>query len=513
MTIKEDMFLSEEEGRQIGEQSTDRAGSSGIQGKKDMYEYLFENANDGIVFLDKGAVIRASNKKIEDLFGFRREEIVGRPFTDFPVFSPDDMALTLELFMDTMEGKLPPLIEFQGIHRDGNRFYLEINPTVIKQDDDTVGIIAIIRDTTARKRLEQERARLIDIIEATPDFVFTYDAEDKISYINKAGQEKLGLTATGDLTMADLPRIPETSPEQMAEGIWAGESRIRLKDDTRIHVAHVVMEHCQKKMNEPFYSMIMKDITDQKQKENHIKYLTHHLMKVQEDERARISRDLHDNLAQDLSSLKILCESLFDNEPDIPEPVRKKLADISSRFKKSIDSVREISYNLRPSSLLELGLVKALAKFSEEFPEDSFKAVFFSAGMNHVALDFDTEINLFRIVQEAFCNIKKHACAGYVSVTLTASYPKIILHIEDDGVGFDVDKRKKELIHEKRMGLTSMEERVCLLNGSFRIKSKKDVGTLIHVDIPIHDSWVSLEQAMQEIPKRGQTLPGLKQEA
>lgn len=516
MAIKEDLSLSDRRAESIDKNNSVTSVNKGIQGiqeKTDMYEYLFENANDGIVFLDNEAVIRASNKKIEDLFGYQKEEIVGRPFTQIPVFDPDDMVRTFQLFIDTIEGKLPPLIEFKGIHKNGRRFYLEINPTVIKQDEDTIGILAILRDTTARKRLEQERARLIDIIEATPDFVFTYDADNKISYINRAGLERLGLESTDGLTMADLHRIPVTSPEEVEKGIWSGESRIRLKDGTRIHVAHVVMEHCQKNMNEPFYSMIMKDMTSQKQKENHIKYLTRYLMKVQEDERARISRDLHDNLAQDLSTLKIRCESLFDNHDDIPESIQKKISGMSMLFKKSIESVREIAYNLRPSNLLELGLVKALGKFCEELKDDGLDITFFSAGMNHVTLDFDTEINLFRIVQETFSNIKKHARASRVALTLVSSYPKIILKIEDDGMGFDVEKRKKELIYEKRMGLTSIEERVCLLNGTFRIKSKIGVGTLMHVEIPIPESWDLKAHPIQDITTKGQTIPGLEQEA
>lgn len=449
------------------------------------FKTFFANANDGIIYLDSEAIIRASNKKIEELFGYSREDVIGKQFTEFDNFPPAEMENIFELFQESIEGKIPPLVEFEGFHNNGNKFFLEINPTLIKDDDELIGVLAIIRDVTSRKSVEDERARLIDIIEATPDFVFTYDANGNISYINRAGREILGITRGGDLTLVSFPGIQETISIVMEKGIWMGESNLVSKDGNIIQVSQVFMAHRGSERKAPYYSAIMRDITEQKQNEKHIKYLTHQLIKVQEDERLRISRDLHDNLAQDLSSLKILCETLFDYNPDVPDHLKNKISGMSKIFQRSIDSVRDLTYNLRPAILDQLGLMNTIYQYCEEFHDkNDIDVEFYSAGMKSLKLDFDTEINIFRIVQEALNNIKKHAQANCVKVNLISSYPTIILQIEDNGDGFELKKRKKELINEKRMGLKSIEERVGLLKGKFRIQSKKKLGTRIHVEVP-----------------------------
>ena len=104
--------------------------------------------------------------------------------------------------------------------------------------------------------------------------------------------------------------------------------------------------------------------------------------------------------------------------------------------------------------------------------------------MDQVALDNETEIQLYRIVQEVFNNIRKHAGADHIKVNLTASHPTVILQIKDNGKGFELNKRKKELIYEKRMGLKIIEERIGLINGTYKIQSKPSVGTLVHLEIP-----------------------------
>ena len=99
-------------------------------------------------------------------------------------------------------------------------------------------------------------------------------------------------------------------------------------------------------------------------------------------------------------------------------------------------------------------------------------------------LDFNTEINLYRLIQEALNNVKKHAGADRVTIRLVASFPKIILRIEDNGQGFNIEDRYTAAINEKRMGLQNMKERVSLLNGKMAINSRPMGGTKIVIEIP-----------------------------
>ena len=136
----------------------------------------------------------------------------------------------------------------------------------------------------------------------------------------------------------------------------------------------------------------------------------------------------------------------------------------------------------------QLGLVQSVFQLCEDFSENTgLKVDFQAAGMDDLRIDPDIEINLYRLFQEALNNIKKHADAQHVIIRLVASYPKIILSIEDDGRGFDVEGRLLKASREKRMGLGSMEERVSLLNGDLSIRSRLLEGTKIRIEIPLKE--------------------------
>ena len=226
------------------------------------------------------------------------------------------------------------------------------------------------------------------------------------------------------------------------------------------------------------------NITKRRQAEEHVHTLTQQLMKAQENERQRIARYLHDNVAQDLSLVKIGCETLFDNYPSIHIGIRKKTSELSTILKKSISALRNFAYDLHPPGLEQLGLVRTVYQYCEEFSEkNKINIDFFAAGMDDLTIPFDTEINLYRLIQEALWNIKKHADASHVTIKMVASFPYIILRVEDDGKGFDIKDRMVSATKEKRMGLRSMKERVSLLNGKMKIHSRLGEGTKIYIEV------------------------------
>ncbi|MBU1169852.1 MAG: response regulator [Proteobacteria bacterium] len=228
----------------------------------------------------------------------------------------------------------------------------------------------------------------------------------------------------------------------------------------------------------------VEDITHRKRSEEHIHTLTQELIKAQESERQRIARDLHDHVAQNLGALKITCNTLIMNQLDNPELMKKSIINFSEVLSESISSVRDIAYNLRPPNLDQMGLIRTIAQYCDDFSDRSNMMVdFYSAGMEHVNLDFDMEINLYRLIQEALNNIRKHSEARNVMIRIVASSPDIIVRIEDDGKGFEVEKRMFDAFQEKRMGLKSMEERVSLLGGSMSIKSRLNEGTKIVIKV------------------------------
>lgn len=209
------------------------------------------------------------------------------------------------------------------------------------------------------------------------------------------------------------------------------------------------------------------------------------LIKAQEHERLRIARDLHDRVAQDLSALKISMDTLFDDRAGIDPALRHQMTKLCGVLGHSINALREIAYNLRPPILDQLGLRSAIFQFGQDFTAKSGVDVdFSSAGMDELPLSSDVEINLFRLIQEAFANVHKHAQATEVKIRLVASFPSVVLRIEDDGMGFNVSERMAAALCEKRMGLKSMQERVSLMGGTMALKSVLDKGTRLVIKIP-----------------------------
>ena len=149
---------------------------------------------------------------------------------------------------------------------------------------------------------------------------------------------------------------------------------------------------------------------------------------------------------------------------------------------KIIHDVRNIAYDLRPPELDQLGVIRTIFHFCKDMAQRyNFELSFSTAGVEDLIFDPDTEINIYRFVQEAFNNIARHAEAKNVVVQIIASYPKIIIRIKDNGKGFNVEEEMKR---QKKMGLRSMQERAALIGGNLAIKSSVGKGTNLTLEVP-----------------------------
>jgi signal transduction histidine kinase len=230
------------------------------------------------------------------------------------------------------------------------------------------------------------------------------------------------------------------------------------------------------------------DITAHKHSEERIHRLTQQLIRAQEVERQRLAYDLHDSIGQELSTIKIGLDTLTDSPADAPSLVAKRVSQLSKTLQGTIEALRNLAYDLRPAFLDQLGLVEALQEYCDEYSKRQGIAVeFVTAGVAGLRLDPDTRITLYRLVQESLNNVKKHAAASKVTIRLVASFPNIILRIEDNGHGFDVSERMNAGRDERCMGLQGMRERVALLGGTIRIESRPMEGTRIRIEVPLEE--------------------------
>jgi signal transduction histidine kinase len=235
-----------------------------------------------------------------------------------------------------------------------------------------------------------------------------------------------------------------------------------------------------------------------KQKEQLRGQLLNNVISAQEEERKRISRELHDEYGQTLTGLIMSMESVEGMIPSRQSKLREKLANAKSLIVRALEDVRRLTLDLRPSTLDDLGLTTAIRAYAQHHLETmGVNVQFESKGLRH-RLSPAVETALFRIMQEAIHNIAKHAEANNVRINLSASNGTITAIVEDDGQGFDVDTVFKSKIGVHSLGLLGIQERTTLLGGSFAIKSKAGQGTRLKVEIPVATS--SFESANQQMP-------------
>jgi PAS domain S-box-containing protein len=363
----------------------------------------------------------------------------------------------------------------------------------------------IARNITNQKRAEnslrESEEMLRGIFSGSPMGIAIYDADGKLLDMNSAYVEIFGKASASEtkaFNLFDQPIVPEYAREKLREFRSARYEfslnlnipeyfkfyKPRKKGTIHLDIQITPLWPTEKTTFRGYLVQVL-DISVRKQAEEHIRILTHDLIKAHESERQKISRDLHDRIAQDLSTLKIGMDTMFDKHVTGSIDIKQRVFTLSKILAGTIAAVKDLSYELRPPELDQLGLVRTIFQYCEDFSELAGVAIdFFSAGLNELKLDFDTEINLFRLIQEALNNVKKHANAHRVIIRLVASFPNIILRIEDDGEGFDVLTRPVKAITEKRMGLQNMRERVSLLNGRMKIQSSPLNGTKIFIEIP-----------------------------
>ncbi|MBZ5752653.1 histidine kinase [Metabacillus rhizolycopersici] len=204
------------------------------------------------------------------------------------------------------------------------------------------------------------------------------------------------------------------------------------------------------------------------------------LFSIEEKQRSNLAKDLHDSVLQDLVSLKRQCEiALVDVNVDSTQ-LKKQLSEMSSSMTKIIKTTRETCQELRPQLLYDLGLVKALNKLVLQYQDIVDFDIRLNTGNFIVNLDIDTQLNIYRIVQELLTNAQKHSKASQVLIILVCIKDKIVLHYEDNGIGFDYSDQNDKT---ESMGLSGISERVKALKGSININTSIGNGVKIDVEI------------------------------
>ncbi len=229
------------------------------------------------------------------------------------------------------------------------------------------------------------------------------------------------------------------------------------------------------------------EIVERKKAQDRLTKLSHKIIRLQEEERRRVARELHDGINQLLVSVKYKMENVEEKINKSKDGAIDDIHKAVSLLDGAISEVRRVSHDLRPSVLDDLGLVPAIENLSRQFEERNEIVVDILGEDNEVfdRLPVDVETAMYRIVQEALMNIEKHANASKVSINLSHSENEVTIRIEDNGEGFNLQLAMRKPIATQSMGLRNMRERIELLQGTFFMHSDIGKGTFLEVTAPL----------------------------
>jgi signal transduction histidine kinase len=213
-----------------------------------------------------------------------------------------------------------------------------------------------------------------------------------------------------------------------------------------------------------------------------LRALSRRLLEVQEAERRSLARDLHDDIGQALTALKIQLESVMRGSSGA---ATRQIGECVDTTRHALERVRQLSLSLRPLQLDDLGLVAALRSHLDLQASVGKLAPHFDAGVLPERISPEIETACFRVAQEAITNVLRHARAANLWVRLHEGEGRLALSVRDDGAGFDLDAARKRAAAGGSLGVVSMEERVALAGGSFELRTARGQGTTMLATFPL----------------------------
>jgi PAS domain S-box-containing protein len=387
------------------------------------------------------------------------------------------------------------------IAKDGRVIWLADFVSIVVDKDAPVLLRGVMVDITSRKKAEEElvneRKLLRLLIDNLPDYIYVKDKDSRHIINNRAYVKLLGFDSEdktvgktiGELIGKDLskgftkddwhvlntgePIIDNEEPIQTAshDSRWLLTTKIPFKDEQDNVIGLVGISH---------------DITERKkaegelkEKNSQLKQLSSHLQDVREQERKSLAREVHDELGQLASAVKMDIDWLKIKLPGLEEVYKNRIAHASSTAGLLISTIRKVALELRPGMLDELGLNASLEWKCKDFESANSTPCIFTSNFDDGDLTMQVKTMLFRICQEALINVMRHAEATRVTVDIRERNGTVQLCITDNGKGFDTSQKISNTL-----GLVSMRERCASINGTLIINSEKGSGTVVYAIIP-----------------------------
>ena len=460
---------------------------------------LLESAMDAIITVDEGQRIVLYNRSAERIFGWRADEVRGERLEKLlPERFRDDHARLVRRFgsTGTSSRRMSGSSVVYGLRRNGEEFPVDASISQLETPEGKLYTV-ILRDVTDRVESEREQARLAarlsGLLDSAMDAIVSVDEQQKIIFFNKAAEKTFGWQPLQVMGRSLDMLIPKRFRGEHRSYVRAfgerGVTSRRMGDGTVLWALRASGEEFPVEASISYvdtaegklYTVILRDITERLRAQEEVAALSADAARAREEEKARIARELHDELAQSLTALKIDTTWVRGNLDDRAQ-VQAKLAGMLDVLDTAVGATRRIAADLRPPVLDDLGLVAAIEWLAQAFTQ-----------RHGVACELDVDPNLdlqephatgiFRIAQESLVNVAKHAKADRVHLALRREGDAIVLAVRDDGVGFAPDDPRKP----QSLGLVGLRERAQLLRGTLTVASAPGEGTRVEARVPLPD--------------------------
>jgi len=488
----------------LEEQNKAREKSEGfLRESEERYRLLFENSLDAILLTEPGGNIYSANPAACKMFQKTEEEIcrLGRA----GLVDISDPRLTTLLEERKRTGKA--MGELTMLRKDGTIFPVELSSSIFYDSHGQPKTTMIIRDITERKQAEdalrQSRTLLKTVLSNAPITIFATDDQGLFTLSDGKGLERIGLNPGENIGVSafDLygkfPFITESGNVitglDLLKRILAGESLNVFSELGEIYFDNRIGPLRNASGEIIGIVGVATDITERKKAdeklirhENELKLLSSELINAHENEKKTLALELHDEIGQALTAMKINLSSVMKNIPNLEgSPNGERLIETDDLLETILSRVHEISLDLRPVMLDVLGFLSTIKSYGKQFSKRTGIEVHIEI-KNNAKPDTGQEIHLFRIVQESLTNTAKHAEAQNINIQMETKNNWFCLVIEDDGKGFDIAESGKSLGSSSGIGLIGINERVISMQGEINITSSLQKGTKIEIKVPLN---------------------------
>lgn len=352
----------------------------------------------------------------------------------------------------------------------------------------------------ARGALRNVEARVGAILDGAMDAIVSCDDELRVVLFNSAAERVFGhhrkFIQGQPLTVLIPTRFRDRHDGHVDRFSKTGQTNRRMGDQTvlwglKADGSEFPIEASISQLSESgkkFYTAIIRDISERFQANEALQRSKEQLRKlaaaahlIREQEKSRIARELHDELGQALTALKIDVGWLESKVPEKDEAIRGKLRSMTNVLDQTVASTRRISADLRPLMLDDLGLLPAAEWLAQNFSERTGIPCEFACNVPELNLESESATAVFRMLQESLTNVARHAGATQVEINIMREPSGLTLTIRDNGLGFAPQQDRKA----NSFGLLGMEERAYLLGGAIDIASEPGAGTEIEITIPM----------------------------